>query len=89
MAAADGVEVILDTLAEAFQGEHETELSDALEDTFYGPAVKRVRDPHDNALRVQSNVRSWQARSTVARPSTRVSSATEYSGSHRHHDTGR
>ena len=27
-------EVILDTLAEAFQGEHETELFDALEDTF-------------------------------------------------------
>ena len=34
-----------------------------------------------------------QARSTVARPSTRVSSVTpskpEYSSSHRHHDTGR
>ena len=35
VAIADGVEVILDTLAEAFQGEHETELFDALEDTFY------------------------------------------------------
>ena len=58
MAAADGVEVILDTLAEAFQGEHETELSDALlEDTFYGPGRKKGERPHDNALRVQSNVR--------------------------------
>ena len=37
VATADGVEVILDTLAEAFQGEHETELFDALENTFYGP----------------------------------------------------
>ena len=27
--------MILDTLAEAFHGEHETELSDALEDTFF------------------------------------------------------
>ena len=33
--------MILDTLAEAFQGEHETELFDALEDTFYGPGRKR------------------------------------------------
>ena len=34
VATADGVEVILDTLAEAFQGQHETELFDDLEDTF-------------------------------------------------------
>ena len=30
-----GANVILDTLAEAFQGEHETEPFDELEDTFY------------------------------------------------------
>ena len=41
VATADGVDVILDTLAEAFQGEHETELFDALEDTFYGPGQKK------------------------------------------------
>ena len=39
-----GVNVILETLAEAFQGEHETELFDALEDTFCGLAGRRVRD---------------------------------------------
>ena len=53
---ADGVEVILDTLAEAFQGQHETELFDALEDTFYGPGRKKCERLHDYALRVQSNV---------------------------------
>ena len=47
VATDDGVNVILDTLAEASLGEHETELFDALEDTFYD----------DNALFVQSNVR--------------------------------
>ena len=68
---------ILDTLAEAFQGEHETELFDALEDTFYGPGRKKGERLHDYALRVQSNVRgAGQARSTVARPSTRIPSAT-------------
>ena len=41
VATADGVEVILDTLAEAFQGEHETELFDALEDTLYGLGRKK------------------------------------------------
>ena len=40
VATADGANAILDTLAEAFQGEHETELFDALEDTFYGPGQK-------------------------------------------------
>ena len=53
VATADGVEVILDTLAEAFQGEHETELFDALEDT----CRKKGERLHDYALRVQSNVR--------------------------------
>ena len=57
MATADGVEVILDTLAEAFQGEHERELFDALEDTFYGPERKKGERLHDYALREQSNVR--------------------------------
>ena len=57
VATADGVEVILDTLAEAFQGEHETELFDALEDTFYGPGREKGERPNDHALRVQSNVR--------------------------------
>ena len=52
-----GVEVILDTLAEAFQGEHETELFDAMEDTFYGPDRKKGERLHHYALRVQSNVR--------------------------------
>ena len=41
VATADGVEVIPDTLAEAFQGELETELFDALEDTFHGPGRKK------------------------------------------------
>ena len=57
MATADGVNVILGTQAEAFQGEHETELFDALEDSFYGLGRKQGERLHDNALRVQSNVR--------------------------------
>ena len=56
MATANGVNVILDTLAEAFQGEHETELFDALEYTFYGHGRKKGDRLHDFALRVQSNV---------------------------------
>ena len=47
VATADGVEVILDTLAEAFQGDHETELFDVLEDTFYGPGRKKCERLHD------------------------------------------
>ena len=43
VASDDGANVILDTLADAFQGEHETELFDALEDTFYGPGRKKGR----------------------------------------------
>ena len=35
------MELILDTLVEAFQCEHERELFDALEDTFYGPGRKK------------------------------------------------
>ena len=41
VATADGVEVILDTLAKAFQGEHETELFDAMDDTFHGPGREK------------------------------------------------
>ena len=40
-ATDNGMNVILETLADAFQGEHETELFDALEDTFYGPRMKK------------------------------------------------
>ena len=43
--------------SEAFQGEHETGLFDALEDTFYGPGRKKGARLHDYTLRVQSNVR--------------------------------
>ena len=57
VATADGVEVILDTLAEVFQCEQETELFDALEDTFFGPGRKKGERVHDHALRVRSNVR--------------------------------
>ena len=57
VATDDGVNVILDTLEEAFQGEHETELFHALEDTFCGPGRKKGERLHDDALRVQSNVR--------------------------------
>ena len=57
VATANGVHVILDSLAEAVQGEHETELSDASEDTFYGPGRKKGERLHDCALREQSNVR--------------------------------
>ena len=57
VATADGVNVILDTLAEAFQGEHETELFNALEDTFCGRGRKKGERLHDNALRVQGKVR--------------------------------
>ena len=57
MASDDGVYVILETLADAFQGEHETELFDALEDTLYGLGRKKGETLHDCVLRVQSNVR--------------------------------
>ena len=42
VATAAGVDLILETLADVFQGEHETELFDALEDTFCGPG-RRAR----------------------------------------------
>ena len=57
VATDDGVKVILDILAEAVQGEQETELFDALEDTFHGPGRKKGERLHDYALREQSNVR--------------------------------
>ena len=57
MATADGVNVILDTLAEAFQGELETELFDALEDTFCIPGRKKGERLHDFVLRERSNER--------------------------------
>ena len=45
VATDDGANVILDTLAETFQGEHETDLFDALKDTFYGPGRKKGETP--------------------------------------------
>ena len=51
VATDDGVNVILDTLAAAFQGERETELN------FYGPGRNKGERLHDYTLRVQSNVR--------------------------------
>ena len=57
VATSDGVNVILDTLAEAFQGVHEIELFDALVVTFYGTSKKKGEGLHDHALQVQSNVR--------------------------------
>ena len=48
---------MLEILADAFQGEHETELFDALEDTFYGLGWKKGEKLHDYAPMVQSNVR--------------------------------
>ena len=53
VATDDGV----DTLADAFQGEHDTEHFDSLEDTFYGRGRKKGENLHDCVLRVQSNVR--------------------------------
>ena len=46
VATDDGVNVILDTMDEAFQSEHETELFDALEDTFYGLGRKNGETMH-------------------------------------------
>ena len=67
VAIADGVNIVLDTLAEAFQGEHETELFDALEDTFYGPGRKKGERLHDHALQVQSNVRELAKQGVLLR----------------------
>ena len=47
----------MDTLAEALRGEHETDLFDALKDSFYGLDRKKGERLHDYALGVQSNVR--------------------------------
>ena len=57
MATDDGVTVILETRAEALQSEHETELFEALEDTFCGPGRKKGEKFLDYALREQSNLR--------------------------------
>ena len=87
VATDDGVNVILETLADAFRGEHETELFDALEDTFNGPGRKKGEQVHDNAPR-----RAGQTRSTSARPSARIHSTwlgkPEHSSPHCLCDTG-
>ena len=57
VASDDGVNVTLQSLAGAIRCEHETELFDALEDTVNGPGRKKGEQLHDNALRVQTNVR--------------------------------
>ena len=71
--------MILETLADAFQGEHETELFDALEDTFCGYGRKKGEKHHGYS-------------STAARPSARILSTTsgepEHSSPHCHQDTG-
>ena len=55
VATDDGVDLILETSADPFQGEHETELFDALENTFQGSGRKKGEKHHDYALRVQRN----------------------------------
>ena len=60
VATDDGVNVILDTL----QGEHETELFDALEDTFCGPGRKKgqrlhVRELAKQGLRLPDQVQGF------------------------------
>ena len=54
--------VILDTLAEAFQGEHETELFDALEDTYCGPGRKKGERLHDYDFWYKATYESWPNR---------------------------
>ena len=88
VATADGANVILDALAEAFQGEHETELFDALEDTFYGPGRKKGERLHDYALREQCNVREL-AKQGVRLPDQVQVVLLLRRANHRHHDTGR
>ena len=67
VATADGAE------AQAFQGEHETELFDALEDTFCGLVRQKVETLHDYALRVQNNVRELAKQGCTCRTKYRVS----------------
>ena len=70
---ADGVNVILDSPAEAFHCEHETEIFDALEDTFCGPGRKKRKRLRDYCTSgTKQRKRAGQARSTVARPSTGI-----------------
>ena len=94
VAVTDGVNMILDTSAEAFQDEHATELFDALEDTFYGPGRKKGERLHDYALRVQNNVRELAKQGgAAAGPNTGFPSAAsiehEHPSAHCHHDPGR
>ena len=93
VATDDGVEVILDTLAEAFQGEHETELFDVLETPSVGLAGKKVRDSMSVHFGYKATYGSWPSKEYGCQTKYRVSSVSpsepEFSGSHRHHDIGR
>ena len=63
VATADGVNVILGTLVEAFQGEHETELVDALEDTLsMGLAGRRVRGSMTMHFGYKATYESWPSK---------------------------
>ena len=63
LVTADGVNAILDTLAEAFQGERQTELFDALEDTFYGrKAGRRVRGSMTMHFGHKATYESWPSK---------------------------
>ena len=62
VATADGVEVILDTLAEAFQCEHKTELFDALEDTFYGLGRERSENSMTMHFGYKATYGSWPSK---------------------------
>ena len=72
VATEDGVNVISETLADAFQGEHETVLFDALEDTFNGLGRKKGA-PRLRTTGTEQRTRAGHARSTAARPSARIS----------------
>ena len=92
MAADNGVNVILGTLADPFQGEHESELFDALQDTFHGLGRKSGEQLHDCALQVQCNVREL-AKQGVRLPDqvqgfpSTTSGEREHASPHCHHDT--
>ena len=94
VATDDGVHMILETLVDAFHAEHETELIDALEDTFYGLGTKKGEKLHDYARRVQSNVRELPKQGVrlpdqvkgLIPPTT--PGEPEHSSPHYHHDTG-
>ena len=61
MATSDGVELIMDTLAEAFQGEHETELFDALED-FMDLSGRRVTGSMTMHYVYKATYESWPSK---------------------------